>query len=172
MGKNRFTQKAKIAYPCMFILAAVICLTLAGYGSNSNAALTPAGEAQATLDAAEAQFLSDATTAADSIPNAPTAYPAGELGDMIQLGKTLIENTDTNPLTSAYVGNGLQCSSCHIDGGRARNLASTFIGTAANFPAFNARDEGIVTLQDRINSCFMRSMNGIRPPANSEVSLP
>lgn len=171
MKKNGIFKKIRFGYLCVFLLAAAAGLTLTGCGSDSNANLTPEGEAQLALEAAEAQFLADAAAAADLIPNAPTEYPAGELGYMVKLGKELIEKTDTHPLTSAYVGNSLQCSSCHLDGGRSANLASTFIGTAASFPAYNKRDKGIVTLQDRINSCFMRSMNGIRPPANSEASL-
>ncbi len=171
MGTNGLIQKSGIGPLSMLILIAVASLSLTGCGSSSNANLTPEGEAQAALEAAEAEFLLEATAAVAAIPDAPSVYPTGELGYMVKLGERLIAETDSHPLTSAYVGNDLQCSSCHRGAGKSRNLASTFIGTAASFPAFNARDKGIVTLQDRINSCFMRSMNGTRPPANSEVSL-
>ena len=130
-----------------------------------------------TLADAEAAYLEGLKTTASSIAEAPAALPTSkqgynELQYMIQLGEDLIRNTNTHALTAPYVPQSdLTCSSCHRDAGQKKAIASTFIGTAASFPAYNDRDKGIVTLQDRINSCFMRSMNGVRLPADSEALL-
>lgn len=104
-------------------------------------------------------------------PSAPTKYPEGELGVMVKLGEKLIMETNTHPLTKIYVGNDLKCTSCHLDGGKKPNKGSTFIGTAANFPAMGPREKTILTLQDRILNCFMRSMNGTRPPVDSKPAI-
>lgn len=104
------------------------------------------------------------------IPDAPNVYPAGELGKMVKLGEDIIMNTNTHELTKNYVGNSLKCTSCHFDGGKTKALG-TFIGTAAAFPAYSKREKSVQTLQDRINNCFMRSMNGIRPIVDTEASV-
>lgn len=104
------------------------------------------------------------------IPDAPTIYPKGEVGKMVKLGEDIIMNTNTHPLTKEYVGNDLKCTSCHLGGGKEKSLG-TFIGTAAAFPAFSKREKTVQSLQDRINNCFMRSMNGIRPIVDTEASI-
>ncbi|MGB5793151.1 c-type cytochrome [Poseidonibacter sp.] len=104
------------------------------------------------------------------VPDAPTVYPKGEVGKMVKLGEDIIMNTNTHPLTKEYVGNALKCTSCHLDGGKTKNLG-TFIGTAAVFPAYSKREKTVQTLQDRINNCFMRSMNGVRPIVDTEASI-
>lgn len=105
-----------------------------------------------------------------NVPDAPTQYPPGELGRMVKLGEDIINNTDTHPLTKEFVGNKLQCKSCHLEGGKTKALG-TFIGTAQSFPAYSKREKTVQTLQDRINNCFMRSMNGTRPIIDTEASI-
>lgn len=105
-----------------------------------------------------------------AIPDAPTEYPKGELGRMVKLGEDIIFNTNTHPLTREMVGNDLKCSNCHLQGGKAKTLG-TFIGTATAFPAYSPREKTVQTLQNRINNCFMRSMNGKRPIIDTEASV-
>jgi thiosulfate dehydrogenase len=107
--------------------------------------------------------------------SAPKEYPAGEVGKMVKLGEDIMLHTDTHPLTKDMVGNKLNCASCHLKGsdgkpGTADGIG-TFIGTATSFPAFSKREKTIQTLQDRINNCFMRSMNGKRPIIDTKASI-
>lgn len=88
----------------------------------------------------------------------------------IRLGEQLVEKTSTHELTKKYVGNKLNCTSCHLKNGRHPKAAS-FIGVATAYPAWSPREQRVVTLQDRILNCFMRSQNGIRPPLGSKVSI-
>jgi len=114
--------------------------------------------------------------AADYVPKgAPETYPKGETGEMVKLGEEIMLHTDTHPLTKDMVGNKLQCVNCHLKGsdgkpGTTMNI-STFIGTATVFPAYSKREGTMQTLQDRIDNCFMRSMNGKRPIIDTEASL-
>jgi len=105
----------------------------------------------------------------------PKSYPKGELGRLVQLGEDVMSKTNTHDMTKDLVGNSLQCKNCHLSGedGKPGTFPSlgTFIGTAAAFPAYSAREKTVQTLQDRINNCFMRSMNGQRPIIDTEVSI-
>lgn len=96
--------------------------------------------------------------------------PPGPLGEVIELGRTLVEQTSIHPMTKPYVGNDLNCTSCHLKNGTDPK-ASTFLGTATAYPAWSPREKRVITLEDRVLNCFMRSQNGIRPPLGSEVSV-
>ncbi|WP_419769516.1 MAG: c-type cytochrome [Candidatus Marinarcus sp.] len=108
-------------------------------------------------------------------PEVPKTYPNGELGKMVKLGEAIMNETNTHPLTKDFVGNNLQCKSCHIQGADGKpgtiTTIGTFRGTAASFPAFSGREKTVQTLQDRINNCYMRSMNGTRPIVDTKASV-
>ncbi|QEG21709.1 c-type cytochrome [Mariniblastus fucicola] len=97
-------------------------------------------------------------------------YPEGELGEIVKLGEAIVMNTAEHPLSKQYVGNKLNCTSCHLDGGRHETAAS-FLGTATAYPAWSPREQTVITLEDRALNCFMRSQNGTRPPNGSRVSV-
>jgi thiosulfate dehydrogenase len=94
----------------------------------------------------------------------------GMLVNTVQLGEAIVKNTTTHPLSKDYVGNSLNCTSCHLDNGR-HSKAGTFLGTATAYPAWSPRESRVITLEDRVLNCFMRSCNGTRPPLGSEVSV-
>jgi thiosulfate dehydrogenase len=114
--------------------------------------------------------VSGACAAAASPPAAPTQYPPGPLGAMVRLGEDIMMHTGTNPLTKDLVGNKLNCTDCHLDGGKT-DVLGTFLGTSTAFPAWSVREKSVQTLQDRIDNCFMRSMNGKRPIIDSKASV-
>ncbi len=90
-------------------------------------------------------------------PPAEASIPTGPVGDAIRLGKTLV--TDTRRQLPANVGNGLNCSNCHLGGGTVA-FAGPYVGLWGVFPEYRARSSSINSLQQRINDCFERSMNG------------
>lgn len=99
-----------------------------------------------------------------------TSLPPGELGKVVALGKEIVENTGEHPLSKPYVNNALTCSSCHLDAGTDPK-AATFLDIASAYPAWSPREKRVITLEDRVLNCFMRSMNGVRPPNGSKVSV-
>lgn len=115
-------------------------------------------------NAASPEETSDSTVAEES------PYPPGELGRVVRLGETLVMETHSHPLTRPYVGNHLNCTSCHLDGGKHPE-AGSFIGVAAAYPAWSGRESKVITLEDRILNCFIRSQNGTRPENGSEVPV-
>ena len=57
------------------------------------------------------------------------------------------------------VGNSLRCASCHLNSGLQAG-AMPWVGSYARFPQYRARSGKIDLIEDRINDCFKRSMNG------------
>jgi|SRR5699024_5666120 len=74
----------------------------------------------------------------------------------IDRGQELV--THTNDMLPENVGNNLSCASCHAGAGRGDSL--NLIGVTEKFPQYSEREGEDVTLEDRINGCFLRSMDG------------
>jgi thiosulfate dehydrogenase len=87
----------------------------------------------------------------DPLPSDP------KVAEQIQLGFRII--TETGKYAGRYVGNGMTCANCHLNAGQ-RDAAMPLVGVAGMFPEHNARLGRLISLQDRIVSCFLRSMNG------------
>jgi len=82
----------------------------------------------------------------------------------IRRGRALLVATrDSLP---AHVGNNLRCTSCHLDEGR-RATSFPWVGVTARYPQYRSRIDAVSTIEDRINDCFERSMNGAPLPADS-----
>lgn len=73
---------------------------------------------------------------------------------------------ETHVVLDEYVGNALSCQSCHADGGLSN--ASSMVGVTTQFPQYRPREGVVFTLEDRINGCMMRSMNGEKIPQDSK----
>lgn len=122
------------------------------------------------LGVSAAVFASARAAADEPAPAALKDLPPGELGRVIALGREIVDNTGTHPLSKPYVNNALTCTSCHLDAGTDPQ-AATFLSVATAYPAWSPREKRVITLEDRVLNCFMRSMNGVRPPNGSEVSV-
>ena len=95
------------------------------------------------------------------------ALPPGPLGQAIQRGHDMMMNSNSTE-AKPYVGNALNCSSCHINAGDTA-APGNLRDTVSEFPSYSAREGAVITLEDRIANCFMRSMNGMRPSTDSPV---
>lgn len=65
-----------------------------------------------------------------------------------------------------YAGNNLACANCHLEAGTKPGSAS-WIGITERFPQFSKRSNKESTLEDRINGCMERSMDGQKLPDDS-----
>lgn len=68
-------------------------------------------------------------------------------------------NAETRDLLPSNVGDDLNCTSCHLNAGTVAD-GSPYVGITAFFPSYGARAGKVITMEDRINGCFRRSMNG------------
>lgn len=97
-------------------------------------------------------------------PPSPETIPGDQRGEQIRLGYQIVVNTQE--YARPYVGNALNCTNCHLDAGLNPN-AAPFVGLAAVYPEYRARNARIHTLADRVNECFERHLNGRALPADS-----
>jgi thiosulfate dehydrogenase len=102
----------------------------------------------------------------------PARLPDDQYGRMVRYGKELTDRTFAyigpevkNP-AMRYAGNNLACSSCH-ELSATKAFAIPWVGVYASFPRYQAREDEIGTLEDRINGCMERSMAGKRLPFDS-----
>ncbi len=90
---------------------------------------------------------------------------------LIRMGHDIITKTPEiiGPLADEklqYAGNNLTCKSCHLEAGTKPGSGS-FVGVANRFPQFRGRENKIGTLEERVNGCMERSMNGKVLPERS-----
>lgn len=75
----------------------------------------------------------------------------------------------TYRLLPQFVGGRLNCTNCHIASGNTLGGVSggiPLVGVTRVYPTKNP-DGSLFTLEDRINNCFLRSMNGRKIPVDS-----
>ena len=94
----------------------------------------------------------------------PSHIPGGKLGRSIGLGRNIILHTPK--YASRYVGNRMNCSDCHLKAG-TQPWSSPLAGLTTVFPAYHKRDGRVITIERRIQECFLRSENGKAPPSDS-----
>lgn len=68
------------------------------------------------------------------------------------------------------VGSSLNCTNCHLEDA-TRAKAAPWVGVVDRYPRYRARSGKVDDLQDRMNGCFERSMNGVALPRDSEPML-
>lgn len=73
----------------------------------------------------------------------------------------------TRELLPQNVGDALNCTSCHLNVGTVAE-GSPFVGVSAMFPSYLPRAGRVITLAERINGCFRRSMNGKPLPVDGD----
>jgi len=86
------------------------------------------------------------------------------LSEAIKRGYTYVNESDT--ALDEYVGNKLSCTSCHAGAGTGE--ASSLVGVTAVSPEYNPRAGKVMSVEDRINGCMVRSMNGEKLPLDSQ----
>ncbi|GAB2907459.1 c-type cytochrome [Paralcaligenes ginsengisoli] len=125
----------------------------------------PAGAQTANPDTKTAT-ISVAAAEPQFTPPAADAIPDGEFGKMVRKGQDIFLKTPEQ--AGQYVGNIMNCASCHMDAGRRKN-ASPLWAAYVLYPAYRAKNGHVNTLAERLQGCFRYSMNGAMPPADSET---
>lgn len=126
------------------------------------------GDAKGERNETAVQTKIPTTAAAQSVVYAPPSIeevPDGPMKEAILYGYELVNNTHV--AAEEYVGNQLSCTSCHAGAGYDEQVSS-LVGVMANYPQYIARSGDIVTIEERINGCMVRSMNGKKFDMNSK----
>ena len=124
----------------------MIALAMACGRGDAPAAAGPAAATQsAAAPIAQSNFAAD------------TTMPSGAIGASVRRGHALLAATrDSLP---SHVGSSLRCFSCHLNEGR-RASGLSLIGAYTRYPQFRARRARVDLIEDRVNDCFLRSLNG------------
>ncbi len=99
--------------------------------------------------------------------------PTGKEGDQIKYGKDLVAHTAKylGPKGSVLkMSNGMNCQNCHNEGG-TKPFGFNYSAVKSTYPQFKARSNSMVSIAERINGCFERSLNGKRLDTTSTEML-
>ena len=113
-----------------------------------------------------AAMLCHAAAALAFTPPPESAIPKGPLGNSVKRGEAIF--TATHKYAGPFVGNNLNCSNCHLDRGRKAGSIPMW-GAWPLYPQFRTKNNKVNTMALRIQECFLYSMNGKKPPADSDV---
>lgn len=88
---------------------------------------------------------------------AQETQPSVAADSLTAQGKLIFDRTPK--YASQYVGNKLACADCHADSGK-QGYAAPMVNLAGLFPMYSKRAGRMITLNDRLDECFVRSENG------------
>jgi thiosulfate dehydrogenase len=122
---------------------------------------------------AATSLTSRSASAADPLQFDLTAWTPPQLrsvgddpfGKLVKYGHALMVDTANQIGPTAadpakrYSGNNLTCQNCHLKAG-TQPYAMPLTGVWGQFPQYRGREGEIGTLEERINGCMERSMNG------------
>jgi thiosulfate dehydrogenase len=97
--------------------------------------------------------------------------PDDDWGRTVRYGRDLISKTasligpEVADPARRWSGNNLTCQNCHLQSG-TKEFGLPFQGVYADFPNYRARSGSVGTIEDRIQGCMTRSMNGKMLPAD------
>src|SRR6266404_1577329 len=100
------------------------------------------------------------------------ALPNNTHGRLVRRGRDLITATyahigpEVPDSAKRFAGNNLACSNCHLEAG-AKKFGLPLFGLVELFPQYSARLGAEITIEDRVNSCMSRSLNGRALPLDS-----
>jgi thiosulfate dehydrogenase len=122
--------------------------------------------------AAEASPTASPTDLTTWTPPQMSAVGDDPLGRLVRYGHALMVDTpiQIGPAVvdpaKRYSGNNLTCQNCHLKAG-TQPYAVPLTGVWGQFPQYRGREGEIGTLEERINGCMERSMNGRALPLDS-----
>jgi thiosulfate dehydrogenase len=100
------------------------------------------------------------------------ALPDDAHGRLVRHGRDLILMTyaflgpHAADRDTRFAGNNLACSNCHLEAG-TKKFGLPIYGLSPDFPRYSARMGAEISIEDRVNSCMTRSMNGRPLPVQS-----
>jgi thiosulfate dehydrogenase len=100
------------------------------------------------------------------------ALPNNANGRLVRRGRDLIAATyayigpEVADRAKRFAGNNLASGNCHLQAG-TKKFGIPLFGLFGEFPRYSARSGAPMTIEDRLNSCMTRSMNGRALPVRA-----
>lgn len=151
-------------WPVAGSYAATFFLTLGSFAATSGGQERPSASATPPVQTKSAPASAAGPATPWAIARIET-LPGNSWGKTVRLGRDLIVATyahlgpEVADAAKRFTGNNLSCQSCHLEAG-AKQHGLPFVGVFGDFPQYRAREGEVGTIEDRINGCMMRSMNG------------
>lgn len=160
---NKIARQTKIVAGLFIFIVFIVLMQALGFNTNIFKTKLAADKKQDSLATNSVNLIKDFKMA---------PYPDSEEGKMAAYGEKLIKETPkylgpNNKHGEVFSGNNLACGSCHLNGG-TKEYAAPYIGLSALFPIYSGREGKVATIEERINGCFERSMNGKKLPSESK----
>lgn len=95
-----------------------------------------------------------------------------EEGKMIKFGRRIFIETfrfigpDVKDTNMRFAGNNMDCQNCHFNAGTQQYVFG-LVGVYSKYPSLDARENKVISIQQRVNQCITRSMNGKAMPETS-----
>src|SRR5262245_27878336 len=99
------------------------------------------------------------------------ALPNDAYGQQVRRGRDLVTATyahigpNVPDPAKRFAGNNLACSNCHLNAG-TKKFGIPLFGLFEMFPQYSARSGAEISIEDRLNGCMLRSMNGKALPVD------
>jgi thiosulfate dehydrogenase len=152
---NRLSWKILACLSLLMIACVVILLIIYG--------VIPIRETKALTKMPNIYYMNyDASTLDESEINMDIKYGY----ELFNATPKYIGPDNGNPVM-VYQGNKLACKNCHLNSG-TKPYSAPLIGIIQRFPQFRGRENKIGTIEERINGCMERSMNGKALPVESK----
>lgn len=136
------------------VRAAVAAVAVATLGACADSAPAPADANAPAVQFVEANWK----------PKREADIPSDSMGASVRRGLYLLRFTPES--LPQFATSGLRCTSCHQDDG-LKLSAGPLTGSHARFPKYMPRTGATITLADRVNYCFTRSLAGNVLPVDS-----
>jgi thiosulfate dehydrogenase len=92
------------------------------------------------------------------------AVPADDQSPLVRQGRQIFDETPR--YAPSYTEAKISCGDCHINSG-TEPYAAPMVGLAGQFPMYSKRAGRMISLQERIQECFLRSENGRPLPSDA-----
>jgi len=161
IGARTFTALTFVALTCA-------ALTLA---ASAALAQQEAPRPGALAGDAAALAAANARIAVWDIPQVDL-LPDDAEGRLVRYGRSVLEATarhigpDAPDPAMRFAGNNLACVNCHLNAGR-KKFGLPLVGASTDYPQYSARSGGMASLEDRLDNCMTRSMNGRPMPRDA-----
>lgn len=110
--------------------------------------------------------LKDALKGLKYVPPLPSDVEklTGQFGEFVKLGFLIF--SDTQNYAKSFIRSGLNCSSCHLAAGTLAGSAPMW-GAFPMYPTYRGKNNLVNSFENRLQGCFIYSMNGVAPEAGS-----
>lgn len=159
---------SRLSYAFTALIALVVIVFVGLYLYSVNPSLFRSNKKVAAKEGVQA----DGETGEWMPRDVEAALAANEMSEEVKYGYNLIAHSAKFMGPAAeegmqYAGNNLSCTNCHLNLGTKPGSGS-WVGVVDRFPQFRGRSNAEGTIEDRINGCMQRSMNGEKLPVDSK----